>query len=167
MIGTAVRQLLHDVSWGELDYLIIDLPPGTSDASMSMAQEAPITGVIIVSTPQAVSTEDAMKAVSMFEKLGVPVFGMVENMSYFLAPDTGTRYDIFGHGGAREAADELGIDFLGEIPIESQVHEAGDSGEPLACAAKDSPAANELRRIARLTAARISVLQRIAVGLAQ
>jgi len=161
MIGSAVRQLLHDVAWGELDYLVIDLPPGTSDASMSMAQEAPITGAVIVSTPQAVSVEDAMKAVSMFEKLGVPVFGMIENMSYFVAPDTGTRYDIFGHGGARAASDDLGIDFLGEVPIEPAVHEGADRGAPVTYTNPDSPAAQEFRRIARVVAARISVLQRM------
>ena len=162
MIGSAVRQLLHDVPWGELDYLMIDLPPGTSDASMSMAQDAPIAGVVIVSSPQDVSVEDAMKAVSMFEKLDVPVFGMVENMSYFIAPDTGVRYDIFGHGGARRAADELGIDFLGEIPIEPAVREGADRGVPVVVGAPESASAKAIDRIARNVAARISVLQRMA-----
>jgi ATP-binding protein involved in chromosome partitioning len=163
MIGSAVRQLLHDVPWGELDYLLIDLPPGTSDASMSMAQEAPIAGAVIVSTPQEVSVEDAMKAVAMFEKLDVPVFGMIENMSYFVAPDTGTRYEIFGHGGARKAADELGIDFLGEIPIEPAVGEGADRGVPVAYGHPESAAAQALERIAGNVAARISVLQRMGV----
>lgn len=163
MIGSAVRQLLHDVPWGELDYLLIDLPPGTSDASMSMAQEAPIAGVVIVSTPQDVSLEDATKAVSMFEKLGVPVFGMIENMSYFIAPDTGTRYDIFGHGGAANAADELGIDFLGEVPIEPAVREGADKGVPIVFGAPESTSAVAIERIARNVAARISVLQRMGV----
>lgn len=160
MIGSAVRQLLHDVPWEDVDYLIIDLPPGTSDASMSMAQEAPIAGAVIVSTPQDVSLEDAMKAVSMFEKLDVPVFGMIENMSYFIAPDTGARYDIFGHGGARQAADELGIDFLGEIPIEPRIREGSDRGVPLV-ATGDSAPAESFRAIAGAVAARISVLQRM------
>jgi ATP-binding protein involved in chromosome partitioning len=163
MIGSAVRQLLHDVPWGELDYLIIDLPPGTSDASMSMAQEAPITGVVIVSTPQEVSLEDATKAVSMFEKLDVPVFGMIENMSYFVAPDTGTQYDIFGHGGAADAADELGIDFLGEVPIEPAVREGADKGVPIVFGSPESASAAAIERIARNVAARISVLQRMGV----
>ncbi len=163
MIGSAVRQLLHDVPWDDLDYLIIDLPPGTSDASMSMAQEAPIAGVVIVSTPQDVSLEDAMKAVAMFEKLDVPVFGMIENMSYFEAPDTGTRYDIFGHGGARKAADELGIDFLGEIPIEPAVREGGDSGVPIVYSAPESASARAFEAIAGNVAARLSVLQRMGV----
>ena len=161
MIGSAVRQLLHDVPWEDLDYLIIDLPPGTSDASMSMAQDAPIAGVVIVSTPQDVSVEDAMKAVAMFEKLDVPVFGMIENMSYFVAPDTGTRYDIFGHGGAERAADELGIDFLGAIPIEPAVREAADAGIPIVYGSPDSVSAKAIDAIARSVAARISVLQRM------
>lgn len=161
MIGSAVRQMLHDVPWGELDYLVIDLPPGTSDASMSMAQDAPIAGVIIVSSPQDVSVEDAMKAVAMFEKLDVPVFGMVENFSYFVAPDTGARYDIFGHGGAERAADELGIDFLGAIPIEPAVREGADRGIPIVHGAPESESAKAIDRIAKNVAARISVLQRM------
>jgi ATP-binding protein involved in chromosome partitioning len=163
MIGSAVRQLLHDVPWGELDYLVIDLPPGTSDASMSMAQDAPVSGVVIVSTPQDVSLEDAMKAVAMFEKLNVPVFGMVENMSYFIAPDTGTRYDIFGHGGAHKAADDLGIDFLGEIPIEPAVREGGDRGVPIVYGAPDSASAKAIEQVAGNVAARLSVLQRMGI----
>jgi ATP-binding protein involved in chromosome partitioning len=163
MIGSAVRQLLHDVPWDELDYLVIDLPPGTSDASMSMSQEAPVSGVVIVSTPQDVSLEDAMKAVAMFEKLNVPVFGMVENMSYFIAPDTGKQYDIFGHGGARRAADDLGIDFLGEVPIEPGVREGGDRGVPVTYGTPESASAKAFEQIARSVAARISVLQRMGV----
>ncbi len=161
MIGSAVRQLLYDIEWHELDYLLIDLPPGTSDASMSMAQEAPIAGVVIVSTPQEVSIEDAMKAITMFEKLDVPVFGIVENMSYFIAPDTGNRYDIFGHGGARDAAEELGIDFLGEIPIEPGVREAGDNGVPVVAGDPESAPARAFEQIAGKVAARLSVLQRM------
>ena len=163
MIGSAVRQLLHDVPWGELDYLIIDLPPGTSDASMSMAQEAPIAGVVIVSTPQDVSVEDAMKAVAMFEKLDIPVFGMIENMSYFIAPDTGKQYDIFGHGGAERAAEQLGIDFLGEIPIEPAVREGADRGVPIVYGAPDTKSAIAIEKIAGNVAARLSVLQRMGV----
>ncbi|HEY5475337.1 MAG TPA: Mrp/NBP35 family ATP-binding protein [Tepidiformaceae bacterium] len=163
MIGSAVRQLLHDVPWSDLDYLVIDLPPGTSDASMTMAQEAPIAGVVIVSTPQDVSLEDAMKAVAMFEKLDIPVFGMVENMSYFIAPDTGKQYDIFGHGGAKKAADELGIDFLGEIPIEPAVREGADNGIPVVISAPDSASARAIEAIAGNVAARISVLQRMGI----
>jgi ATP-binding protein involved in chromosome partitioning len=163
MIGSAVRQLLHDVPWGELDYLLVDLPPGTSDASMSLAQDAPISGVVIVSTPQDVSVEDAMKAVAMFEKLDVPVFGMIENMSYFVAPDTGKQYDIFGHGGAEKAADQLGIDFLGEIPIEPAVREGADNGIPIVYGAPDSKSAQAIEKIAGNVAARLSVLQRMGI----
>jgi ATP-binding protein involved in chromosome partitioning len=163
MIGNAVKQLLHDVPWEGIDYLIIDLPPGTSDASMSMAQEAPIAGVVIVSTPQAVSIEDAMKAVTMFEKLDVPVFGMIENMSYFVAPDTGVKYDIFGQGGAKSAAEELGLDFLGEIPIEPAIREGADNGVPITASKPDSATAKAFQDIAGSVAARISVLQRMTI----
>jgi ATP-binding protein involved in chromosome partitioning len=161
MIGSAVRQLLHDVPWEDLDYLLIDLPPGTSDAAMSMAQDAPIAGAVIVSTPQSVSVEDAMKAVAMFEKLSVPVFGMIENMSYFVAPDTGVRYDIFGHGGAEAAAEELGIDFLGAIPIEPAVREGADEGVPVVYSHPESASSKAFERIAGAVAARVSVLQRM------
>lgn len=163
MIGSAVRQLLHDVPWEGIDYLVIDLPPGTSDASMSMAQEAPVTGVVIVSTPQDVSVEDAMKAVSMFEKLGVPVFGMVENMSYFVAPDTGAQYDIFGTGGAEKAADQLGIDFLGAVPIEPAVRQGADAGVPIVEGHPESESAKVITSLAGQVAARISVLQRMEI----
>ncbi len=148
MIGSAVRQLLHDVDWGEIDYLLIDLPPGTSDASMSMAQEAPIAGAVVVSTPQQVALEDASKAVTMFEKLDVPVFGIVENMSYFVTPDTGQRVEIFGHGGARDAADDLEIDFLGEVPLATEVRAGGDEGQPIVAFDPDHPAAEAFSAIA-------------------
>lgn len=160
MIGTGVRQLLHDLSWGELDYLIVDLPPGTSDASMSLAQDTPLAGAVIVSTPQTVALEDASKAVSMFEKLGVPVFGIVENMSYFICPDCESRHEIFGHGGAREAADELGIDFLGELPLDTRVRSGSDEGKPVVAATPDSPVARAFVAVAERVAAKISVLQR-------
>ena len=148
MIGSAIRQLLHDVEWGEIDYLLIDLPPGTSDASMSMAQEAPIAGAVVVSTPQQVALEDASKAVTMFEKLDVPVFGIVENMSYFITPDTGQRLEIFGHGGARDAADDLEIDFLGEVPLATEVRAGGDDGKPIVAFDAENPAAQAFAAIA-------------------
>ena len=164
MIGTAVRDFLHNIPWGELDYLIVDLPPGTSDASMSMAQEAPIAGAVIVSTPQGVSLEDATKAVAMFDRLQVPVFGVVENMSYFIAPDTGNRYEIFGHGGAQQAAEDLGIEFLGEIPLDQATREAGDSGLPVMEAAPDSASGRAFMAIAEKIAARCSVQSFISEG---
>ncbi len=159
MIGTAVRQLLHDINWGELDYLLIDLPPGTSDASMSMAQEAPISGVVIVSTPQDVALEDAAKAVGMFDKLNVPVFGVIENMSYFACPHCGERTEIFGHGGARLAAEDLGLEFLGELPLDPATRRGGDEGLPIVEVAPDSDQARAFLDVARQVAARCSVLE--------
>lgn len=152
MIGSAIRQLLHDVQWGSLDYLIVDLPPGTSDASMSLAQEAPIAGAVIVSTPQQVALEDASKAVAMFEKLDVPVFGIVENMSYFIAPGSGERHEIFGHGGAAAAAADLEIDFLEEIPLATEVRAGGDNGQPIAAAEPEHPVARAFVSLARKVA---------------
>jgi ATP-binding protein involved in chromosome partitioning len=157
MIGTAVRDFLHNIDWGELDYLIVDLPPGTSDASMSMVQEAPIAGAVIVSTPQNVALEDATKAVAMFDRLQVPVFGIIENMSYFEAPDTGKRYEIFGHGGAKMAAVELGLEFLGEIPLDQATREASDAGVPVTAAAPESTASKAFMAVAEKIAGRCSV----------
>jgi ATP-binding protein involved in chromosome partitioning len=160
MIGTGVRQLMHDLPWnaeGELDYLIVDLPPGTSDASMSAAQEAPIAGAVIVTTPNSVSLEDAMKAVTMFEKLNVPVFGLIENMSYFACPHCGERTDIFGHGGARDTADELGIDFLGEIPLVVSVRSGADTGVPVMESDPESDVGRAFGEIAQTVAAKTSV----------
>ncbi|HET9200806.1 MAG TPA: Mrp/NBP35 family ATP-binding protein [Dehalococcoidia bacterium] len=159
MIGSAVRQLMHDVPWGELDYLVIDLPPGTSDASMSMAQDASISGAVVVSTPQEVSIEDATKAVGMFERLGVPVFGIIENMSYFTCPHCGERTEIFGHGGAQAAAEELGLDFLGEVPLDSAIRQGSDIGAPIVATDPESTQAKALIGIAERIAARLSVLQ--------
>ena len=156
MIGSAIRQLLHDVEWGEIDYLLIDLPPGTSDASMSMAQEAPIAGAVVVSTPQQVALEDASKAVTMFEKLDVPVFGIVENMSYFITPDTGQRVEIFGHGGARDAADDLEIDFLGEVPLATEVRAGADDGQPIVAFDEQNPAAEAFVAIANRVAVKVA-----------
>ncbi len=149
MIGTGVRQLMHDVDWGDLDYLIIDLPPGTSDASMSMAQDALIAGAVIVSTPSKVSIEDAQKAVAMFDRLGIPVFGIVENMSS----------DIFGRGGARQAADDLGLEFLGELPLDARIREGGDTGVPVVAGHPESEIARSFVHLAEQVAARCSVLQ--------
>jgi hypothetical protein len=154
MIGSGVRQLLHDLPWaedGDLDYLVIDLPPGTSDA-LRPGQEAPIAGAVIAPRRRPCS-EDATKAVMMFEKLNVPVFGVIENMSYFLCPHCGERTDVFGHGGAREAADELGLDFLGEIPLDATVRESGDQGVPIVERDPDSPVAKEFMTISERIAA--------------
>lgn len=164
MVGMAVRQLLHDINWGELDYLVIDLPPGTSDASLSMAQDAPISGVVIVSTPADVAWEDASKAVVMFDKLNVPVFGVVENMSYFNCPHCGERTEIFGHGGGRKAADELGLEFLGEIPLDLKTRVAADQGVPIVESDPDSEQAQAFARVAEQVAARCSTLQFATAG---
>ncbi len=160
MIGSGVRQLLHDLPWsdgGDLDYLILDLPPGTSDASMSAATEAPIAGAVVVTTPNAVSVEDATKAVAMFEKMKVPVFGLVENMSYFTCPHCGERTDVFGTGGAEAMADELGIDFLGAIPLLNEVRAASDSGIPIVESDPDSSVSESFGVIAQRIAAKTSV----------
>jgi ATP-binding protein involved in chromosome partitioning len=160
MIGTGVRQLMHDIPWGaehELDYLVLDLPPGTSDASMSAAQEAPIAGAVIVTTPNVVSVEDATKAVAMFEKLNVPVFGLIENMSYFICPHCGEKTEIFGQGGAEAMADELGIDFLGAIPLQADVRAGADSGVPITESEPDSPVGKAFAEIAQRVAAKTSV----------
>ena len=162
MIGSGVKQLLRDIAWGELDYLILDLPPGTSDATMTAAQDVPIAGAIIVSTPQPVALEDAAKAIAMFEKLSVPILGIVENMSYFITPDTGQRVEIFGHGGAEAAADEHAVDFLGAIPLATEIRVGGDEGQPLVEFLPDSPIAAAFREIAQRVAAKASLLGQMA-----
>jgi ATP-binding protein involved in chromosome partitioning len=164
MVGKAVEQLLRDIRWGELDYLLVDLPPGTSDASMTMAQQAPISGVVIVSTPADVAWEDASKAVAMFDKLNVPIFGVIENMSYFLCPHCNERTEIFGHGGGRRAAEELGLEFLGEIPLDPQTREGADKGIPIVESAPESPQAQAFMRVAEQVAARCSTLQFATAG---
>lgn len=128
MLHSAVMQFLRGTEWGELDYLIIDMPPGTGDIALSLSQALPLAGAIVVCTPQEVALLDAVKAIAMFRKVNIPILGIVENMSGFLCPDNGKRYDIFGHGGAREKAEELGVPFLGELPIVLQIRERGDAG---------------------------------------
>ena len=132
MLHKTVQQFLGDVRWGELDYLIIDMPPGTGDIQLSLCQTIPLTGAVIVSTPQDLALHVASKAISMFQKLNVPVLGLVENMSYFICPHCGEREDIFGHGGARAAAQKLGFPFLGEIPLDTAIRSKSDSGKPVA-----------------------------------
>jgi ATP-binding protein involved in chromosome partitioning len=132
MLHKAMQQFLGDVRWGELDYLVMDLPPGTGDIQLSLSQTIPLTGAVIVSTPQDLALSVAAKAIAMFQKLKVPILGVVENMSYYLCPQCGHREDIFGHGGAREAAAKLGFPFLGEIPLDPVVRAQSDSGKPVA-----------------------------------
>ena len=139
--ASGLRQLLRETAWGDLDILIVDLPPGTGDIQLSLCQQTELSGAIIVSTPQDLALIDARKAIDMFRRLDVPLLGLVENMSYFVAPDTGARYDIFGHGGAQAAAGELGIPFLGEIPLHMAVREQSDLGTPVVATMADGPEA--------------------------
>jgi len=129
MLHGAITQFLRDTDWGDLDYLIIDMPPGTGDIALTLSQILPLTGAVVVCTPQEVALLDAVKAIAMFEKVNIPRLGMVENMSYFLCPDNGKRYDIFGSGGARSKAEELDVPFLGEVPIDIAIRERGDAGD--------------------------------------
>ncbi len=148
MVGMAVEQLLRDIDWGELDYLVVDLPPGTGDAQLTLTQKVPITGVVIVSTPQDVALADVKKGINMFHKVDAPVLGIIENMSYFLCPGCGHRAEIFSHGGARQEAEKSGIEFLGEIPIDGEVRKHADEGVPLLISMPDSPQSQKYREIA-------------------
>ncbi|MFZ1042215.1 MAG: Mrp/NBP35 family ATP-binding protein [Anaerolineales bacterium] len=156
MLNSAIRQFLADVEWGELDYLIIDLPPGTGDAALSLAQALPLSGAIIVTLPQLVSLEDASRGLQMFRTLEVPILGVIENMSYLDLPD-GTRMDIFGSGGGEQLAQATQTPFLGKIPIDQNVRIGGDSGKPIVISYPDSAVAKALREIAENLAAKISV----------
>jgi ATP-binding protein involved in chromosome partitioning len=162
LIHSAIQQFLRDVEWGELDYLVIDLPPGTGDAALSLAQLIPLSGAVIVTTPQEVSLLDARKAIAMFSKVNVRTLGVVENMSGFVCPDCGTEHDVFGSGGGAKIARELGLDVLGRIPIEPAVRSGGDAGVPITSAqhpeSDRSAAAAALREVSRVVAGRVSVL---------
>jgi ATP-binding protein involved in chromosome partitioning len=148
MVMKAVEQLLRDVAWGELDVLVVDLPPGTGDAQLTLAQKAQLHGAVIVTTPQDVALEDATKGVAMFRKVGVPVLGILENMSYFLCTHCGQRTEIFGHGGGRAEAERLGVPFLGEVPLDPSIRQGGDAGNPVAAPGSDSPARDAFLRLA-------------------
>ncbi len=156
MLHSAIRQFLTDVDWGELDYLIVDLPPGTGDAALSLAQSLPLSGSVIVTLPQKVSLEDARRGLEMFRQLEVTVFGVVENMSYLELPD-GTRMDIFGGGGGQKLANAAGIPFIGSIPMDPNVRTGGDNGVPVVISNPDSPVSKALREIAENIAAKVSV----------
>jgi ATP-binding protein involved in chromosome partitioning len=151
MVQSALEQMLRDVNWGELDVLIVDMPPGTGDAQLTMAQRVPLTGAIIVSTPQDIALLDARRGLNMFRKVDVPVLGLIENMSYFTCPHCGERSDIFSHGGARAEADKLGMDFLGEIPLHMDIRKTSDSGKPIVVSDPDSEYAKAYRAIADKT----------------
>jgi ATP-binding protein involved in chromosome partitioning len=152
-----VRQFLQDVNWGELDYLVVDMPPGTGDVQLSLAQLVPVQGAVLVTTPQEVALADVRRALRMFETVNVPVLGVVENMSYFIAPDTGTRYNIFGEGGGQRLSEEYGVPFLGAVPLGMQVREGGDSGVPVVVGDPDSPQAEAFRHVAEEVARQVSI----------
>jgi ATP-binding protein involved in chromosome partitioning len=158
LVGSAVRQLLFDVDWGELDYLIVDLPPGTGDAPLTLAQSVPMSGVVIVTTPQQAAVAIAMKALRMFQKLGVPIIGIVENMSYLKCEHCNNVIRVFGESWARRAALEAGVPLLGEVPMDREILEGSESGMPIVLSNPDSDASKALIDVARRVAGRVSVL---------
>jgi ATP-binding protein involved in chromosome partitioning len=157
MLSGAVRQFLFDVNWGELDYLIVDLPPGTGDVQLTMSQSIPMTGAVVVSTPQDVSTADVGRAIQMFNTLKVPNLGLIENMSYYVCPHCGQREEIFGHGGAKALAERMRVPFLGEVPLDRRIREGGGPGMPLMVSAPDSELASVYRDVASHLAAQVSI----------
>ena len=148
MVMQALEQMMRDVEWGELDVLLCDLPPGTGDAQLTMAQRVPLTGAVIVSTPQDIALLDVSRGINMFQQVNVPIFGVVENMSYYVCPECGHRAELFHHGGARETARRLGVDFLGEIPLDISIRTTSDSGRPIVVTQPESPHAESYRQIA-------------------
>lgn len=157
MASGAIKQFMTDVAWGELDYLIFDMPPGTGDIQLTLVQTIPLTGAVIVTTPQEVSLIDARKALNMFERVNVPVLGMIENMSYFIAPDTNRRYDIFGTGGGERVSKELNVPFLGGIPINPRIREGGDKGVPIVFDIPDSEESGMIMDISRNLAEQVNI----------
>ena len=155
MVMSAIEQMLRDVEWGELDVLVVDMPPGTGDAQLTLAQKVPLTGAVIVSTPQDIALLDARRGLNMFRKVDVPVFGIVENMSYYICTECGHRAEIFSHGGARRIAEQLGMEFLGEVPLDIEIRETSDSGQPIVVSRPESEQAQTYRRIAERVTARI------------
>jgi ATP-binding protein involved in chromosome partitioning len=160
MVMSAITQMLREVEWGKLDVMVVDMPPGTGDAQLTMAQQVPLKGAVIVSTPQDLALIDARRGVAMFKRVNVPVLGIVENMSYFLCPECGTRSDIFGHGGARKEAERQGVPFLGEVPLHMTIREKSDSGMPVVATEPDGVHAKIYREIA------VKVLEQIKGGAA-
>jgi ATP-binding protein involved in chromosome partitioning len=158
MIHSFIQQMLRDVMWGALDYLLFDMPPGTGDAQLSLSQVIPLGGVVMVTTPQDVALLDVRKAIGMFQRLNVPILGVVENMSYFVAPDTGQRYAIFGEGGGQRVADEYGVPLLARIPLDPAVREGGDEGTPITARRRESPQAMAFRDLAGAVVGRLGEL---------
>lgn len=161
LVGKMIKRFLDDTEWGELDYLVIDLPPGTGDASLTLAQSTALTGAVIVTTPQQVALSDVRKSITMFQKLRVPILGIVENMSYYVDPQSQSRSYIFGQGGGRALSDELALPFLGEIPLDPAVCAGGDAGNPIFLSHPESELADAFRQISNNMADRISQLARI------
>jgi ATP-binding protein involved in chromosome partitioning len=158
MIHTAIQQFFRDVLWGNLDYLFIDLPPGTGDAQLTISQLVPLSGAVTVTTPQEVALHDVRKGLMMFQKVNVPLLGIIENMSYYLCAHCGHREEIFAHGGGERAAEKLGIPFLGRIPIDPAIRAGGDTGKPIVAADPDSPHAEAFRAIAATLHARLGTV---------
>jgi ATP-binding protein involved in chromosome partitioning len=148
MVMGALEQMMGQVEWGALDIMVVDMPPGTGDAQLTMSQRVPLAGAVIVSTPQDVALLDARRGVRMFEKVNVPVLGLIENMSYYCCPNCNHRADLFGHGGAKREADRLGVEFLGELPLKLEIRELADAGTPIVTAKPDSEEAATYRRMA-------------------
>ncbi len=157
MVAGAIQQFLRDVAWGDLDYLLIDLPPGTGDAQLTLAQTIPLTGVVIVMTPQDVAMQIASKALGMFRQLKVKVLGIIENMSYFICPHCHQSTEIFSRGGGRKASERLGVPFLGEIPLDVELRVGGDQGQPILTRSPNSPTAQIYRKLAEALAERVRV----------
>jgi ATP-binding protein involved in chromosome partitioning len=157
MLHGALQQFFRDVRWGELDYLIVDLPPGTGDVALSLSQTVPVAGAVVVTTPQQVSLADSRRAVAMYKKLNIPTLGVVENMSYFVCPSCGHESDLFGRGGGERMATDLGVPFIGRIPIYQPIREGGDSGVPLIVSEPESPAGRAFMDAAERTAAQVSI----------
>jgi ATP-binding protein involved in chromosome partitioning len=156
MVMKALDQFLTDVKWGELDFMVIDLPPGTGDAQLTITQKVPLSGAVVVTTPQDVALIDARKGLAMFRKVNVPVLGIVENMSYYICRHCGEREEIFGHGGGKKTAEMLGVPFLGEVPIDPKVVVGGDSGQPIIVMDPTSPASAAFREVARLVVEQVT-----------
>jgi len=168
MVQSALMQMLNDTKWGELDVLVLDMPPGTGDAQLTITQRVPLKGAVIVSTPQDIALIDARKGIAMFQKVQVPILGVVENMSQFICPDCGSRHDIFGHGGAQDTARTLGVPFLGEIPLVPRIRETSDAGTPVSAALPDGPEAEAFLAVARQVKAALQTVSkpapRIVIG---
>ena len=164
MLHSVMQQFLRSVQWGELDYLIVDLPPGTGDVQLSLIQTVPLTGAVLVTTPSVVALADVRKAIEMFRQVNVEVLGIVENMSYFVCPHCQTRVDVFGHGEGRRLAETYGVPLLGEIEMDAQIRIGGDSGKPVAALGEDAPGAKSIYAMARAVAARVEEVRATPTG---